>query len=86
MSVADIFTSEEFAGLHWSIPRDTPPAERERAHRSAAIAAKAKRDKDELRQLATNYAKRERLLGWPNGSIVWTSGLEIAANRIEIKP
>ena len=43
--MTDIFTHPDFAGLHWSIPRDTPPEERERAHLYAAIAAKLARDR-----------------------------------------
>lgn len=41
MSRPDIFTDPSFAGLHWSIPRDTPPEEREREHYLAAITARA---------------------------------------------
>lgn len=80
--LSDVFTSPEFAGLHWSIPVDTPDDDRARAHYIAAHAAKAARDReqDRPRTMAYNPQADTYLLAWPNGSLVWSPAIEIAAN------
>ena len=41
----DILTDPDFAGLHWSIPRDAPLDVRESLHVSAALAARRERNR-----------------------------------------
>jgi hypothetical protein len=85
--MTDVFTDPSFAGLHWSIPPDTPDENRALAHLSAACAARAKRDREEDRPVELAYDPREdrRLLGWPNGSLTWMSSLEMAAQNLRTK-
>ena len=44
VTLQEIVTDQSFAGLHWSIRRDTPLEDREAAHVSAALYARRKRD------------------------------------------
>lgn len=82
--LADIVRDPEYAGLHWSIPRDTPDALRESAHIAAANAAKWRREQERARPvcLAYNPATRQKLLLWANASRTWVSEIEIADERI----
>lgn len=54
MSLEDTFSAilrdPDYAGLHWSIPRNTPLESRTLAHLIAAREAKHRRDKAESRQ------------------------------------
>ena len=86
-SLREIVTDSEFTGLSWSIGPDTPLDQRESAHIAAACAAKSRRDRELDRPRAVLYCPRTHthLLVWPNGSIVWTSMLEIVANRYNVR-
>lgn len=44
LTLKDILTDPSYAGLYWTIPRDTPPEYREQAHINAALVAKRTRD------------------------------------------
>ncbi len=83
----NVFTDPSFAGLHWSIPPETPDEDRALAHLSAAYAARAKREREEDRpcELAYDPQHDRYLLSWPNGSMTWMSSLEMAAHNLRTK-
>ena len=76
MTLNDILRDPSFAGLHWSIPRDTLIDDRETAHVSAAMHAHRKREVARLRTHTGPYDHLTR---------VWLccglSDVEIAATR-----
>ncbi len=81
--MTDVFTDPSFAGLHWSIPRDTPSEDRAMAHLSAACAARSARDRAASRTLYVlneDCARDEVFVGWPNGSRTWESRKSLAFN------
>ena len=57
----EILRDPAYAGLHWSIPRDTEPELREAMHIGAARHAKWVRDRQRLRQHVGPYDPRGRV-------------------------
>ena len=72
----DILRDPSFAGLHWSISRDTPDDDREAAHVSAALHAQWRRDDIQRRQHIGPYDQIQR--GWLCCNL---SDVEIAATH-----
>ena len=80
MTLNDVLADPSFAGLHWSIDRDTPWEEREAAHCQAAITAKYLRD-------STVKLKKHHPGPYDPENRMWLcchkSDLELQMNRID---
>ena len=76
MTLQEIVTDQSFAGLHWSIRRDTPLEDREAAHVSAALYARRKRDEALKRKHVGPYDALNRV--WLCCTV---SAIEVASYR-----
>jgi len=83
----NVFTDPSFSGLHWSIDPDTPENEREQAHQTAALVARAIRDRPQgltVEPILEDPCTDRYFVQWPNGSRTWVSKLYLAKNRIKV--
>jgi hypothetical protein len=78
---------DRYAGLHWSIPKDTPLDEREWTHFVAAESAWRARERELNRPvvLLRDPQNARLYLRWRNGSRTWESEISIAFRNLAVR-